>query len=171
MKRPSRGRPTCPYQIPNLAVTWQIAPAGVPVIWLRSVGHTHTAFVVESFIDELAHAAAKDPFEYRRALLAKHPRHKRVLELAAEKAGWGSPLPEGRGRGIAVHESFGSFVADVAEVSVSPEGNCPRPSGRLCDRLRPGRQPGLDPGPDGRLHRVWPDRRVSTARSRSRTVA
>ena len=117
------GAADLPYQIPNLAVTWQIAPAGVPVIWLRSVGHTHTAFVVESFIDELAHAAGKDPFEFRRALLAKHPRHKRVLELAAEKAGWGSPLPEGRGRGIAVHESFGSFVAHVAEVSVSPGGN------------------------------------------------
>ncbi len=116
------GAADLPYQIPNLAVTWQIAPAGVPVIWLRSVGHTHTAFVVESFMDELAHAAAKDPLEYRRAMLTKHPRHKRVLELAAEKAGWGSPLPEGHGRGIAVHESFGSFVADVAEVSVSEAG-------------------------------------------------
>jgi isoquinoline 1-oxidoreductase subunit beta len=112
-----------PYQIPNLAVTWQMAPAGVPVIWLRSVGHTHTAFVVESFIDELAHAAGKDPFEFRRGLLSKHPRHKRVLELAAEKAGWGRPLPEGQGRGIAVHESFGSFVAQVAEVSVTLVGS------------------------------------------------
>ena len=116
------GAADLPYQIPNLAVSWQIAPAGVPVIWLRSVGHTHTAFAVESFIDELAHAAGKDPFEYRRTLLGKHPRHKRVLELAAEKAGWGTPLAKGRGRGIAVHESFGSFVAHVAEVSVSPEG-------------------------------------------------
>ena len=117
------GAADLPYQIPNLKVTWQIAPAGVPVTWLRSVGHTHTAFVVESFIDELAHAAGKDPFEFRRALLTKHPRHKRVLELAAEKAGWGNPLPEGLARGIAVHESFGSFVAHVAEVSVSPGGN------------------------------------------------
>ncbi|HEY2158915.1 MAG TPA: molybdopterin cofactor-binding domain-containing protein, partial [Isosphaeraceae bacterium] len=111
-----------PYQIPNLHVKWQIAPAGVPVIWLRSVGHTHTAFVVESFLDELAHAAGKDPFEYRRALLTKHPRHRRALELAASKAGWGTPLPEGHGRGIAVHESFGSFVAHVAEVSVTKGG-------------------------------------------------
>jgi isoquinoline 1-oxidoreductase beta subunit len=116
------GAADLPYQIPNLAVSWQIAPAGVPVIWLRSVGHTHTAFVVESFLDELAHAAGKDPFEYRRGLLGKHPRHKRALELAAEKAGWGTPLPEGHGRGIAVHESFESFVAHVAEVSVSPGG-------------------------------------------------
>ena len=92
------------------------------MLWWRSVGHSHTAFVVERFIDELAHAAGKDPFEYRRGLLAHHPRHKGVLELAAAKAGWGKPLPAGRGRGIAVHESFGSFVAQVAEVSMSPRG-------------------------------------------------
>ena len=86
-----------------------MAPGGVPCLWLRSVGHSHNAFVVETFIDELAHAAGKDPFEFRRALLANHPLHKRVLEFAAEKAGWGKPLSKGRGRGIAMHESFGSF--------------------------------------------------------------
>jgi isoquinoline 1-oxidoreductase beta subunit len=86
------------------------------------VGHSHTAFVVESFLDELAHAAGRDPYEYRRRLLAHQPRHLRVLELAADKAGWGRPLPAGRGRGLAVHASFGSFVAQVAEVSVSPAG-------------------------------------------------
>jgi isoquinoline 1-oxidoreductase beta subunit len=116
------GAADLPYEIPNLAVSWQIAPAGVPVIWLRSVGHSHTAFAVESFLDELAHAAGKDPFEYRRSLLGKHSRHKRALELAAHTAGWGAPLAKGRGRGIAVHESFGSFVAHVAEVTVSPDG-------------------------------------------------
>jgi isoquinoline 1-oxidoreductase beta subunit len=94
----------------------------VTVLWLRSVGHTHTAFVVESMIDELAHAAKVDPLEYRRKLLAKHPRHLGVLNLAAEKAGWGTPLARGRARGIAVHESFGSFVATVAEVSTSASG-------------------------------------------------
>jgi isoquinoline 1-oxidoreductase beta subunit len=90
---------------------------GVPVLWWRSVGHSHTAFVMESLVDELAKAAGRDPLEYRRALLAKHPRHLGVLELAAEKAGWGTALPSGRARGLAVHESFGSFIAHVAEVS------------------------------------------------------
>ncbi|HEY0503358.1 MAG TPA: xanthine dehydrogenase family protein molybdopterin-binding subunit [Lysobacter sp.] len=91
--------------------------AGVPVLWWRSVGHSYNGFVMESLIDELAHAAGKDPVEYRRALLKEHPRHLAALNLAAEKAGWGSALPKGRARGIAVHESFGSFVAQVAEVS------------------------------------------------------
>ena len=116
------GAKDIPYEIPNLLVDWQKAPGGVPVLWWRSVGHSHTAFVVETFIDELAHAAGKDPFEFRRELLGKHPRHKRVLEFVAEKAGWGKPLPAGRGRGIAVHEAFESFVAHVTEVSVSKEG-------------------------------------------------
>jgi isoquinoline 1-oxidoreductase beta subunit len=91
----------------------------VTVLWLRSVGHTHTAFVMESTIDELAKSANVDPLEYRRKLLAKHPRHLGVLNLAAEKAGWQAPPASGRGRGIAVHESFGSWVATVAEVSVA----------------------------------------------------
>jgi isoquinoline 1-oxidoreductase beta subunit len=77
---------------------------------------------VESFIDELAHLAEADPYQFRRGLLAKHPRHLGVLDLAAEKAGWGTPLPEGRARGIAVHESFGSWVAQVVEVSVDTDG-------------------------------------------------
>jgi isoquinoline 1-oxidoreductase subunit beta len=95
-----------------------IGVAGVPVLWWRSVGHSHTAFAVESFVDELAHAAGRDPLEMRRAMLAGAPRVRAVLDLAAAKAGWGSPLPAGRARGIAVHESFGSIVSHVAEVSV-----------------------------------------------------
>jgi isoquinoline 1-oxidoreductase beta subunit len=91
---------------------------GVPILWWRSVGHSHSAFAMESLIDELAHAAEKDPLEYRRALLKGHPRHLAALNLAAEKAEWGTALPKGRFRGIAVHESFGSYVAQVAEVSV-----------------------------------------------------
>ncbi|HKX62609.1 MAG TPA: xanthine dehydrogenase family protein molybdopterin-binding subunit, partial [Verrucomicrobiae bacterium] len=121
-----------PYEIPNRLVDWHQAPGGVPTLWWRSVGHSHSAFVVETFLDELAHAAGKDPYEYRRALLGdKHPRHRRVLELAAEKAGWGKPLPDGRGRGLALHESFGSFVAHVVEVSLS-EGNKPRVHRVVC---------------------------------------
>jgi len=88
------------------------------VLWWRSVGSTHTAFVGESFIDELAYKAGQDPVAYRRRLLAKHPRHLGVLNLAAEKADWGAPLGRGRGRGVAVHESFNSYVAQVAEVTV-----------------------------------------------------
>src|SRR6266849_4823927 len=91
---------------------------GIPVLWWRSVGHSHTAFVMESFVDELANAAKRDPLEYRRHLLKKHPRHLGVLNLAAQKAGWGKPPPKRHFHGIAVHESFGSFIAQVAEVSV-----------------------------------------------------
>jgi len=116
------GAKEIPYEIPNILVDLHSPKIGVPVQWWRSVGHSHTAFVVESFIDEVVHAAAQDPYEYRRKLLVKHPRHYGVLKLAAEKAGWGKPLPKGHGRGIAVHESFGSFVAQVAEVSVNPTG-------------------------------------------------
>src|SRR5207247_2116104 len=109
------GASDLPYEIPNVQVDWRQAPGGVPTLWWRSVGHSHNAFVVESFLDELAHAAGKDPYEYRRALLANRPRHKRVLEFVAEKAAWGKPVAEGRGRGIAMHESFGSFLAHVIE--------------------------------------------------------
>lgn len=116
------GAQDIPYAIPHLLVDLHSPQIGVPVLWWRSVGHSHTAFVVESFLDEVAHAAGKDPYEFRRALLSDKPRHRGVLELAAQKAGWGTPLPAGRSRGIAVHESFGSFIAQVAEVSVTPEG-------------------------------------------------
>ncbi|MGH7374560.1 MAG: molybdopterin cofactor-binding domain-containing protein [Candidatus Rokuibacteriota bacterium] len=106
------------YEVPNVALDLHSPQSPVPVLWWRSVGHTHTGFVVESFIDELAHAGGKDPYRYRRELLAAHPRHLSVLDLAAQKAGWGSPLPAGRARGLAVHSSFGSWCAQVAEVSI-----------------------------------------------------
>ncbi|MDH5265706.1 MAG: molybdopterin-dependent oxidoreductase, partial [Betaproteobacteria bacterium] len=107
-----------PYDIPNLAVTLHSPKSAIPSLWWRSVGHSHTAFVMETMMDELAAAAGKDPVDFRRGLLAKHPRVLATLDLAAQKAGWGTPLPKGRARGIAVHESFGSVCAQVAEVSL-----------------------------------------------------
>lgn len=122
------GASTLPYDIADLTVELHSPKLGVPVQWWRSVGSTHTAFSTEVFFDELAAAAKRDPYEWRRALLAKHPRHRGVLELAAQKAGWGKPLAPGkagerRGRGIAVHESFNTFVAQVAEVTVKRDGS------------------------------------------------
>lgn len=112
-----------PYAIPNVHVTWHEAQNGVPTLWWRSVGHTQNGYATEVFFDELAHAAGRDPVELRRELLKDHPRHLAVLELAANKAGWGEPLAEGRGRGIAVHESFNTLVAEVVEVTVTGDGS------------------------------------------------
>jgi isoquinoline 1-oxidoreductase beta subunit len=106
------------YAIPNMQVAWVMENGAVPVGFWRSVGSSQNAFITECFLDEVAFAAGKDPFEFRRALLALHPRDLGVLELAAQKAGWGTPLPAGRARGIAVAESFGSRCAQVAEVSL-----------------------------------------------------
>ena len=116
------GAANLPYDIPNLTVELHTTKVGVPVLWWRSVGSTHTAYSTETFLDELAQASGRDPLELRRALLARHPRHLATLNLAAEKAGWGETLPAGRARGIAVHESFNSVVAQVAEVSRRPDG-------------------------------------------------
>lgn len=111
------------YQIPNIAVDLSTTQVGVPVLWWRVVGSSHTTFAVETFIDEIAHEAGQDPLEFRRKLLGAEPRLKRVLELAAEKAGWSAgPLPRGKGRGIAVAEAFKTFVAQVVEVSVNDSG-------------------------------------------------
>ena len=110
-----------PYDLSNLQVTLHTVDVGVPVLWWRSVGNSHTAFVMETMIDEIAAASGKDPVQLRRELLAKSPRVLKVLDLAADRSGWGSALPKGRARGIAVHESFGSICAHVAEVSL--DGN------------------------------------------------
>lgn len=110
------------YEIPNILVEWVHKETGVPVGFWRSVGHSHTAFVVECFLDELAAEAGKDPYEYRLSLLGNDKRKSAVLKLAAEKAGWSKKLPDGVFRGIAVCESFGSVVAQVAEVTVSKTG-------------------------------------------------
>ena len=111
------------YALPNLRVEYlRVEPPGIPTAFWRSVGPSHNVFVTESFIDELAAAAKKDPVEYRRALLDKSPRAKAVLELAAEKAGWGRPLPDRIGRGVSVQFAFATYMAQVAEVEVAKDG-------------------------------------------------
>ena len=110
-----------PYEIPNVLVESRDADVGVPVQWWRSVGHSHTAFAVECFVDELAAAAKQDPYHFRRQLLRGKERYLTVLDLAAQKSGWGTPLAKGMGRGIAVHYSFDSYSAHVAEVSVKQD--------------------------------------------------
>ncbi len=105
------------YAIPNFLCDYVLTETGVPVGFWRSVGNSQNGYITECFIEELAKATGKDSFEFRRKLLEKAPRHRGVLELAAEKAGWRNPLAAGQTRGIAMVESFGSFVAEVAEVS------------------------------------------------------
>jgi len=116
------GASDIPYSIPNISVDQVAADLPVPLGFWRSVGASQNAFVVECFFDELAAAAGRDPYELRRELLQAKPRHLRVLELAATKAGWGTPLPPGRGRGIAIAEWEPTTCAEVAEVSVAPDG-------------------------------------------------
>jgi isoquinoline 1-oxidoreductase subunit beta len=112
------GAQELPYAIPNVLIDLHTTRYNVPVWWWRSVGHSFNAFAVESFIDELAHAAGADPYQFRRDLLKAKPRHLGVLDAVAQASGWsGKPLT-GVHRGIAVHESYGSFVANVAEISV-----------------------------------------------------
>jgi len=110
------------YKIPNLRVGCMLKNTHVPVMFWRSVGSSQNAFFMESYIDELAQAAGQDPYKYRRALLAHRPDFLGVLDKLAEKGDWGKPLPAGHGRGIAIHESFGSIVGQIAEVTVSRKG-------------------------------------------------
>ena len=113
-----------PYAFPNIHVDYvRVEPPGIPTAFWRGVGPTHNIFVVESFIDELAHAAEQDPVAYRKTLLGHNPRALAVLTLAAEKAGWGQPLPSRRGRGVSVQFAFGSYLAQVAEVEVAANGS------------------------------------------------
>ncbi len=112
------GAADLPYAVPNLRVECHLAPPGVPVLWWRSVGHTHTALAVEHAIDLAARKAGRDPLDYRRALLRENAKWLQVLDIVAARSGWGEALPEGRARGLAIVESFGSVVAQVAEVSL-----------------------------------------------------
>jgi isoquinoline 1-oxidoreductase beta subunit len=117
------GAANLPYDIPNVRMEYIEHDPGIPFGFWRSVGASFQGFAIEAFVDELATAAGKDPYQFRRDLLAKHPRHLAALNLAAEKAGWGKPVPAGRGRGIAVMECFGSILSQVTEVSVNAQGN------------------------------------------------
>ena len=117
-KTTSEGLFDLPYGWAHLRIAHVATRTHVPVGFWRSVGHSHNAFFAESFVDELAAAGGTDPVEFRRRLLRHAPRHQAVLDLAARQAGWGAPLPPGRARGVALHESFGSVVAQVAEVSL-----------------------------------------------------
>src|SRR3954468_10194992 len=113
-----------PYALPNIHVDYvRVEPPGVLTSWWRGVGPTHNVFVVESFMDELAHAAKQDPVAYRTGLLGHNPRALAVLSLAAEKAGWGAPLPARHGRGISVQFAYGSYTSQVAEVEVAANGS------------------------------------------------
>jgi isoquinoline 1-oxidoreductase beta subunit len=116
------GAANLPYAIPNILVDYVMVDSGVPVGFWRSVGNSQNGFITESFIEELAAEAKQDPVKFRLKLLGQRPRHQAVLRLVAEKAGWGGKLPAGEGRGVAVLESFGSFVAEVAEVAVDKDG-------------------------------------------------
>ncbi len=116
------GANNLPYAIPHLTVDVHNTDVGVPVLWWRAVGSTHTAYSAETFLDEIAAATGRDAVDLRRELLRDHPRHLGVLDLVAEKAGWGGPVAEGIVRGVAVHESFNSYVAQVADVRVGDDG-------------------------------------------------
>jgi len=116
------GAANLPYDLPNIKVEYTEQDPGIPFGFWRSVGASFQGFAVEAFIDELATTAGKDPYEFRRDLLGKAPRHLAALNLAAEKSGWGKPLPQGRARGIAVMECFGSILSQVTEVSVDAKG-------------------------------------------------
>jgi isoquinoline 1-oxidoreductase beta subunit len=107
-----------PYAVPNVRVDYHMAPVGVPVLWWRSVGHSFSAFVKETLVDDAARAAKKDPIDYRLELLAANPRQVAILKLLREKSNWGKPAA-GRFQGVAIHESFGSIVGQVAEISVA----------------------------------------------------
>jgi isoquinoline 1-oxidoreductase beta subunit len=116
------GAANLPYDLPNIKIEYTEQDPGIPFGFWRSVGASFQGFAVEAFIDELATTAGKDPYQFRHDLLGKASRHRAVLDLAAEKAGWGKPLPQGRARGIAVMECFGSILAQVTEVSVDAKG-------------------------------------------------
>ncbi len=116
------GAANLPYDIPNVGVELHTVNGPVPVQFWRSVGSSHTAYAVECFLDEIAHATKTDPVTLRRGLLAKHPRHLKVLDAVVAQSGWQKPVKKGRHRGVALHESFGTVVAQVAEITRGSSG-------------------------------------------------
>ena len=121
--RSVEGASNLPYEIPNLAVELHTTPTKVPVLWWRSVGSTHTAFATECFLDDIARHTKQDPYALRKSLLSdKHARHRAVLDLVAEKSGWGKPRPKDEVWGLALHESFNSVVAQVAQLKRTDGG-------------------------------------------------
>ena len=134
------GLANCPYRADALKVLVNLKNTHVPVMFWRSVGSSQNAFAVESFIDELAFAAKRDPLEYRRSLLMDRPDFIAVLDALADKGDWGKPLPKGVGRGLAIHESFGTIVGEIAEVAVSGQRRDQGRAGGRLRRLRPSGQ-------------------------------
>jgi isoquinoline 1-oxidoreductase beta subunit len=116
------GLANLPYRADNLLVECALKNTHVPVMFWRSVGSSQNAFAVESFVDETAHAAGQDPYQFRRALLKDKADFLAVLDMLAEKGNWGQPMPAGKGRGLAIHESFGTIVGEIAEVAVDTKG-------------------------------------------------
>src|SRR2546421_6540448 len=132
-----------PYTIPNVHVDYLLTDTGIPVGFWRSVNNSYNAFAVESFIDELAHAAKQDPYEYRRDLLGKGPRHLGAVHLAASKAGWGTPPPAGPGRGVAGFKGLERYVAEGAEVAPASDGAVEKHRGVCAGGCGAVREPSL----------------------------
>ena len=159
------------YTIPNLLIEHAMRNTHVPPGFWRGVNNNQNAIWLECFMDELAKAAGKDPLEFRRKLMANHPKHLAVLNAVADKIGWGKPPPAGVTRGIAQIMGYGSYVACAAEVT--RERSRPgqdRPAGAV-DRQRPRRQSGPGRRPDRGLGRLRPRRHAATRSARSRTAA
>ena len=144
------------YEVPNLLVEYVRIDLPVPVGFWRSVGASHNGFIIESFVDELAAAAKKDPLEFRLGLLQKHPRAKRVLETAAQKAGWGKPPKKGQALGIAYHLSFGVLRCPGGRgLGGQGDGQDQGAQGHLRRGLRLGHQSRHRRRPDGGRHQSW----------------
>ena len=147
-----------PYAIPNLKVDAVLKNTHVPVMFWRSVGSSQNAFAVESFIDELAHEAGQDPYQFRRKLLAGKPDFLGVLDMLAEKSNWSTPMPAGKGRGIAIHEAFGTIVGECVEVAIDGKGRAALRTGGRGGRLRPCHQPAQCRDADRKRRDLRPDR-------------